>query len=544
MYKFFTDTETTGLSDEHDQIVSFSSIIEDSNGELIDSSEHFILLKPNINPDPSAMIITNINTFSSEFKAKAHKESYITDYLKKNAEYKEILVIAYNGQFDDKMYAASLKRNGIDYYQLFPKRFDPLKTVKVFTNSNLLLTPLVHKGFKSYRSAKLEDVYTTLGYDSSVFNAHTALDDTKMLRSVAYGIFFLATGRDLATIKTDLPNLKKGDIFQFVVDYDELGLKTKTFYILQNDVLKQKIQVIDTSGNSEILSYHVIYDQFDAEEKEKKFFTKDYDTFLIKIPHSEPIKTNIYNVEFLEKLHQEFNELTLEEKKVKSTLLEPTIFMQLKDYAYSKYYDFWDVEVFGIEYDVLPEILSLEQTKSKVNIVMEKNGKYKLIVNDNLIYETEKKTELEKKIKEIFKNELVFDENMITNDPKYQIQKGLINSSLNEIKKNKSISIFESSNETFEENLRDFFNKNLFDNIVKKELKKIKSTKDFIIKKHPLNIREDFEKLKGEIFSGTNKNQKDILKDCLFFYQKKYPTYFKDISLPTFQLNLSSFMKK
>ena len=80
------------------------------------------------------------------------------------------------------------------------------------------------------------------------------------------------------------------------------------------------------------------------------------------------------------------------------------------------------------------------------------------------------------------------------------------------------------------------------------EYKKINTllipSKQFDNPKHILKIKEEFNLVKKDVFNGANKFHKEILTDYLTYLKRLYPETFKDVSLPSYKLNLSSFVKK
>ena len=69
-------------------------------------------------------------------------------------------------------------------------------------------------------------------------------------------------------------------------------------------------------------------------------------------------------------------------------------------------------------------------------------------------------------------------------------------------------------------------------------------TKDFTNVKHPRIMLEEYERMKGDVFNGPNKAHKDLLIDLLSYYKSQAPEVFGSVSLPSFNLNLQSFLKK
>lgn len=261
--KWFTDTETTGLLKSLDQILSFSVVLE-KGAETEEAYEKNVLLKDNILPNPNALLVNKINPFSSawknsamtEYEAYLHLKNMFNQY--RQAGYR-IVMIAYNLEFDEIMYKDLFYRYGDNLDNYISVKFDPLITVKKLIEQGKLITKEVQTTFsKSYMTSKLEEVYKALGYDSSSFKAHTALDDTLMLQMVAHGIYYLALDKKLDELEAHPENYVVNQVVHVICEDEKIGVHKKYFKVLLNDLENHRLLVLDdqmTSASSPKLRF-------------------------------------------------------------------------------------------------------------------------------------------------------------------------------------------------------------------------------------------------------------------------------------------------
>lgn len=505
--KWFTDTETTGLLKTLEQILSFSIVLENK-----DQNEHAyeqtILLKDNVLPSPGALLVNKINPFTSAYKNSAITEYAAYEHLKKFFEqYQQsghrIVMIAYNLAFDDVMYSDLFAKFGDNLNKYIAVRFDPLTTAKLLVEEGKIITKEIQTTYsKTYKSAKLEDVYIGLGFDSSSFKAHTALDDTLMLQMVAHGVYYLAIGKKLDEIQASPEDYVVGKIVNIVSDDEKLGLTKKYLKVLVNDLENQRLLVLDDQmttasrpeGSVRYVPYSEILDELEATEREQTRIEGYY-------TQHQQIITEAANA-LLNKKEKKKEELdfslviNLAEKMVNSdskkktyqelTPEELNLLPLAENYAFGKYNKGWSRELGGPNYLTKVEELKLN---AQLSLGLDPIGLYRLKHHKEEVLVTEKKTELQDKIM--------------------------------------SLLAVEKDNEDF-----------------KSLVKTIPSISKFKNDKHPRKILEEFDKDKAEVFQGTDKFKKDLLTDLLHYLKKKAPEVFEEVNIPTFKLDLSAFVKK
>lgn len=506
--KFFTDTETTGLLAKLDQVLTYSVVLEEEGGQTVEELEQQIILKDNVLPNPKALMVNNINPFSKEWKNNSISEfeAYLKIKevaLKAKRENKRIILIAYNADFDKQMYLEMFARFGENFSDYFPVIWDPLPTAKKLIEQETIQTELIQATYsKAYRTSKLEAVYKALGYDSSKFQAHTALDDTRMLQMVAHGVYFLSTGKKLEEMQAHPDVYKVNDIVHIINDESLSGLVKKHVKVLFNDLTQQKLLVLDEElikaqspeGAIKWLNYYEIFDEIELDsigsKRVENYFNSNHqiimevaNTFLNKKEKKQAEKLDFSKVITLSEkvLASENKKKTIEELSEE----EKDLLTLAESYAYGKYNKGWTREIEGPNYLIKSKKLKF----GKYTLEMDPKGLYVLLDKEEEIIKTEKKTEIQDK----FLNLL----NLKREDQEF-----------------KDIS------------------------------KAIPSTKDFKNLKHPEGIKEEFENAKAEVFNGSNKAHKDLLTELLQYYKKKAPDTFKEVDLPSFKLDLSSLMKK
>lgn len=563
LIKFYTDTETTGLDHLYDQILSYSAIIEDSKGKNIEEYEKTVKLKNNILPDPKSLIINNINPFSKDYISNAFKEIDLQADLMRiaNKAYKCIF-IAYNANFDINMYHALFSRLGYNFNRYFPVIWDPLVDAKKLVEKGIIITPEIIRGTKSYRTSKLEEVFKALGNDSSTFNAHSALDDTRMLQTVAHGVFFLATQRELSKINPIPHTYQENEIYAIVYNDEEQGLITKYVKIIQNINKNSCLYVLNSEEQTEIIDYHRIFDQYEFEGKlaEQLLLVdidplkQDEENIIIK-RHTKHYINHINEIKNHAKHIFEIKD-DLEQLKLYIKNLDLKTIKEIEDYSFSEYNEFVLEKIYGLEYKIKIDKIQLS---NKIFVEADPVGIFRLINEDKIVLETVKKTEIDKLAKELLEIELSED------DKKYVfkfvdtvVNEGYVKDDIfilekhtdkenkffiRDIRQSSRIIEEDYDKDKLEERMIWWYSKVREDRI-KTLIKKIPSLKNFEISKHPKHLLDEYNEVKVEVFQTSNKLQKEILKDLLDYYKTKYPSIFKDVTLPNFQLNLASFLKK
>lgn len=506
--KWFTDTETTGLVKLLEQILSFSVVLEE-NADTVQAYEKTVLLKDNVLPHPSALLVNKINPFASQWKHNSMSEYEAYLHLKnlfikyKQAGYR-IVMIAYNLEFDDNMYQEMFHRYGDDLNNYICTKFDPLITVKKLIEQGKLVTKEVQTTFsKSYMTSKLEEVYKALGYDSSSFKAHTALDDTLMLQMVTHGIYYLALDKKLDELTASPENYSLNQVVQVISEDEKMGVHKKFFKVLYNDIENQRLLVLDDQatqasspeGSVRFASYGEILDELSTDAKEQVRVDSYYNQHQLIITEAanallnkkEAKKATPADFSKIEALVEKMNQV--ENKKKAYAELSPeelAIEEKAEQLSFGKYGKGWTREVLGPNYLTKVQELKL---KGALSIGLDPIGTYRLMQNKEEILVTEKKTEIQEKL----------------------------------------LALMETTKENEE---------------YKAIVKSIPSVTKFKNAKHPKNLLEDFENAKADVFQGSDKFKKDLISDLLQYYKKKSPEVFGEVTLPSFKLDLSSLLKK
>lgn len=506
--KWFTDTETTGLLKSLDQILSFSVVLE-KGAETAEAYEKNVLLKDNILPNPNALLVNKINPFSSAWKNSAFTEYEAYLHLKNMfIQYRQegyrIVMIAYNLEFDEIMYKDLFSRYGDNLDNYIAVKFDPLITVKKLIEQGKLITKEVQTTFsKSYMTSKLEEVYKALGYDSSTFKAHTALDDTLMLQMVAHGVYYLALDKKLDELEAHPENYVVNQVVHVICEDEKIGVHKKYFKVLLNDLENHRLLVLDdqmTSASSpeasvRFVPYSEILDEDEANDKDQLridtyytqhqlVITEAANALILKKESKKAIGTDFSKVEELAlKMNQADNK-----KKAYQELTEEELSLidTAEDYSFGKYSKGWSREIKGPNYLTKVEEMKL---RGPVSIGLDPIGLYRLTNDKEEVLVTEKKTLIQEQLLVLFGVEKDHEEYKLI-------------------------------------------------------VKKIPSITKFKNLKHPKSLLEEFENAKAEVFSGSDKFKKDLITDLLQFYKKKAPDIYGDIGLPSFKLDLSSLLKK
>ena len=505
--KFFTDTETTGLLGDAEQILTFSVVLEKPSSVISAEYEKKIFLKPGMLPNPSALLVNNLNPFTAEYKKDAIPEFLAYEHLKEIAasakqENYRVLVVAYNAEYDKNMYGHMFSRCGDKLEKHFALWWDPLPTARKLIDEGHILTEEVRTAYKTYRTAKLEAVYKALG-NEVVFKAHSALDDTKMLQIVAHSLYHMATGKKLEDMQTHPDSYKVGENVLMVFDDDKIGLHFKLMKILFNDLDKRQVIVLEaetayngtaTEKAVKVIPYDQILDELPLDQKEVDRLDSHYQSFQVK--YTEQVNEHLAKKDKKPVKEADFSEvIRLAEKLHHTTALktaikslseeEKEILSQAETYALAKYGKGWSREVKGENY--LSAVISMPL--DRLTLKLDPIGKFILLDGEVELLNTDKRTQIQDKILEVL--------SLKKEDEAYK--------ALN---------------------------------------KQIPSAKEFTNPKHPKTMMEEYERMKGDVFNGANKEHKDLFTDLLQYYKKEAPEVFSSVSLPSFNLNLQSFLKK
>lgn len=503
---FFTDTETTGVIKNHyEQILDYAAVCVEK-GNIIDLVNQEIILKNNILPNPKALLINNINPFTKEWAKKAISENQAVDhfinlYLKYKGQGKRVILIAYNAEFDENMFSEQFERNGKNFKKLVDAIFDPLPLARRLINDKKIKTKEM-KGFKgdTYQSAKLEDVYNGLGFSSGDINAHNALEDTKMLATVANKLYYLLTGKELAEVESHPENYKEGECQTIQFLNKQMDLEEKTILVLKNDPVSQTLWVLDSEKSSDTaqaltkaileISYNQVFDEMMLDIKKSKIVQNFYnqkssEIKALKLEKNEDQSLDIKNFDEVKKIMEEcLNDSKNVEKykKEDSDLLE-----KAEHLSYAIHNKGWNSEIHGEGFNNSHQMIYNDNSfKISLNPL---GGEFVVLKDDKEVLTTKKKTEVLE----------LLDKG------------GVILKGSDEYKKINAFLI---------------------------------PSKQFENPKHILKIKEEFNLVKKDVFNGANKFHKEILTDYLAHLKQLYPETFKDVSLPSYKLNLSSFVKK
>lgn len=506
--KWFTDTETTGLLKELEQILTYSVVLEEGD-KTVEAYERSILLKDNVLPSPGALLVNKINPFSSAYKNQAeleylaylHLKNLFTQY--KNAGYR-VIMIAYNLEFDWIMYSDLFAKFGDKLDNYIAAKFDPLTSAKHLVEQGKIITKEIQTTYsKSYKSAKLEDVCKGLGFDSSSFNAHSALDDTLMLQMVSHGVYALAlAGKTLDSMAASPNEYTVGQIVHIITDDENLGLTKKYLKVLVNDLEHNRLLVLDDQATTagppvnavRYAPYGEILDELEVPANQitriegyyqmhQQVITEAANALMAKKEKKVTVLDFQKVIDLAEKMKSADNK-----KEAVKTLTEEEIDLlpKAENYCFGKYNEGWSRELGGPNYLTKVQVVKLS---TQLSVGCDPFGLYRLMQNGEEILVTEKRTEMQDRIMQIM---------------------GV-----------------DKDNETF-----------------KALLKTIPAIGKFKNDKHPKKLLEEFDNKKAEVYQGADKFKKDLMTDLLGYLKKKSPEVFGEVSVPTFKLDLSSLLKK
>jgi len=501
---FYTDTETTGLLKERDQILTYAKVLV-LGEEILVEEEIKVLLKDNVFPNPKALLVNNVNPFSEDFKKKALSEydaaHHLANFLfDKKKEGFRIVLIAYNSDYDEKMYRDMFHRTGIVFESLVDIIYDPLTTSSALVDSGMIKTKEVQTGYgKSYRSKKLEDVYNALGFSSSGLTTHNSLEDTKILKTLTSKVYFLTYGKHIEEASIDVSDWIVGDSKTILFNVEN-RLEQKTIKILKKDesfFIKQFLVLDydlfktseDTKKSIYWLDSHKIFDQLDPVKEQiliNDIYSKNQTLIDLYVEKQNPPEIKVFNSfeeAYFGKI-EKISELKLTNQVVENPICEELI--RAEEYSYSRYNKGWSRKELGDNFE--NEEIKLE-ISSQVSISKDPIGSFKLYEEGKTILESLKKTEI---LEYLVKNKIVEDKS----------------------------------------------------ELYKKASNFMVAIKNFSNPKHPSLLEEEFNENKTFVFNGANQNHKEMMKGLLNHYQKNNSKAFKNINLPDFKINLGLFKKK
>jgi DNA polymerase III epsilon subunit-like protein len=507
----FNDTETTGLTKkEHkllsvhnkEQILSYAIVCCEKD-EVLFEEEVKVKLKKNVLPHTKALLVNNLNPFSTEFLSIAKTEYDAAHYLaNKILSYKDqgyrVVFIAYNAEYDENMISDMFIRCGINFKALIDVVFDPLLMTRPLVQKGVIKTRMISNYGKTYPSASLEDVYNGLGFSSANLTAHNALEDTKMLKSVVYKAYYLFTGRSFEDVDIDESTLIPG--------------AEKTVAILEDHVLKLKsIKVLKRNNTGKLLvldserikdspdkikscvveiNANTILDELDLMSKEVDGIERYYNQYKSAI---DELVENYDLVESVYGTHEQLYFGAIEkiaDKKLKDPNSELTPEELEKEdwaeeYSYARFNDGWSVKLKGQNHENLPKIIEINDD---IKLVLDPVGKFVIRSATEVLLEAEKKSDIISYV-----------------TTKLDVVSGT--------------------------------------DLYKKINAALVPVKTFTSVKYPANLISDFNNEKTAVFNGSNKLHKDTLRDLRTFYQSVSQEAFKDLTIPDFRLNLNSFKK-
>lgn len=115
MHSIFYDLETTGLDPEFDQIIQFGAMVVDENLKVIKEKEVRIRLRPDVVPNPDALLVTRSNPTQLTVDGVTEYEGLNEIFQLVNE--KPVRLIGYNSDaFDDNFLRWGFYRNLLDPY--------------------------------------------------------------------------------------------------------------------------------------------------------------------------------------------------------------------------------------------------------------------------------------------------------------------------------------------------------------------------------------------------------------------------------------------
>lgn len=500
---FYTDTETTGLLKERDQILTFAKILVLGEETLVEE-EIKVKIKDNNLPNVSALLVNNVNPFAEEHIKNALSEydaaHHLADFLwQKKQQGFRIVLIAYNSDYDEKMYRDMFHRTGIVFESLIDIIYDPLKTASMLVDNGSLKTREVQTGYgKSYKSKRLEDVYNALGFSSHGLTTHNSLEDTKILKTVASKLYMLQYGKTIEEAEVRFDEWTDGSTKTILLNEDNLLIQ-KTIKIIKTHKAEFGLRhflVLDYEKYKETTDFkksiywintHKVFDQLDATKLEKELTNEFNKNFSIIDSIQSKINTPT------DTLYAGFEEYgfgkieKIAESKLKGHSVEASVeeLNRAEEYSYSRFNQGWSVKEKGVNYQNEPMTL----ISGDLTIINDPVGLFRVKFLEEVIIESTKKTEI---MEELKKRSLIEDKS----------------------DKAKEISSF------------------------------MVPIKSFTNPKHYSLLEKEFNEKKTEVFNGSNQSHKEMMKGLLSHYKKINPIAFSQLSLPDFKINLSLFKKK
>jgi DNA polymerase III epsilon subunit-like protein len=279
-YRFWLDTETTGLKPELHQILEYAAIIEDEKGVEVERTEMKILLKPFVKPEPKALETNKIDPYSDSWIMESVKEEVAAKNLAELAMKYTVDGIkpsftAYNALFDKSHVEVMLRRHQLKFEDLFNKNLvDPYSTAKRLVAEGLVKTVMLkRKNGVMAPSVKLIDVAAALNLTGKE-EAHRALADTETLRNVTRELYKIAVGKSLYDADPCPHTYEPGKIISIVSESQQFGLKIRPLKVLKNIPSEKKFVVFDLAdyekvglfgSNIKTVDYENVLDQVETD---------------------------------------------------------------------------------------------------------------------------------------------------------------------------------------------------------------------------------------------------------------------------------------
>ena len=176
-YKLKLDTETSGLHNNVDQILSWDGLVEDSRGNVIEEISSFCRSEDFRISSPKALMVNKIPAKKLLFSD--HPLSVATQFYELILKYTPLDIYAYNSPFDFKfIYSAFFQALQLDPYIMKKNKnsliclMQVVRAIEGFYNSDKVKVPLLKGGL----SFKQEDVCASSGI---FYPSHTSKGDVQ-----------------------------------------------------------------------------------------------------------------------------------------------------------------------------------------------------------------------------------------------------------------------------------------------------------------------------------------------------------------------------
>lgn len=180
---FWFDTETSGLSEKENQVLSIAVVATDIFFNI--KGKLYLKIKPiaGMKFEEAAMKVNKLDISSKEFLDEAVEEKdalelisdFVDDYKSEMNQY-----VAQNSSFDLKFVEAMISRHNHDNFIKKYYTADTLPFFRMLVKKEVIKTiKRTNKNGLPYSSSQLSDIASALGVESK--GAHNALEDVLML---------------------------------------------------------------------------------------------------------------------------------------------------------------------------------------------------------------------------------------------------------------------------------------------------------------------------------------------------------------------------